>query len=75
MFFPAGKYKGLSGIYFPERPSSGSLHMGLKNNGLPHVTLNFYICVYHAPFFKKSKEPPLATGRYPVLVLLPSQDM
>jgi hypothetical protein len=57
MFFPAGKYKGLSGIYFPERPSSGSLHMGLKNNGLPHDTLKFYICVYHAPFLKKSKEP------------------
>jgi hypothetical protein len=74
MFFPAGKYKGLSGIYFPERPSSGSLHMGLKNNGLPHDTLKFYICVYHAPFLKKSKEPPLAACRFHVPVLLTKRD-
>ena len=49
--------KSLSGIHAPERPSSGSLPVGLHNNGLPHDDLNFYNFVYHALFSKKSKEP------------------
>jgi hypothetical protein len=55
--FPAGNDKGLSGIDIPERPFYESRYVGIKNTGLPHDNLKFYIKIYHAPFFTKSKEP------------------
>jgi hypothetical protein len=37
-------------MYIPERPSAGSLHVGLKNNGLPHADLKSYNLSHHALF-------------------------
>jgi hypothetical protein len=55
--FQARKYKSLSDINPPERPSYKSIHVGLTNNGLPHEDLKFYNFIYLALFFQKSKEP------------------
>ncbi len=54
---PAEKKKGLSGIYMPKRPLSGSPHVGCTIHSLPHDDLEFVCVIYHAPFLKKSKEP------------------
>ena len=49
------KTKRPSGIGHTRKAFSGSLHVGLKYQDLPHRDLNVSDYFHHAPFFMKSK--------------------